>query len=379
MKGIAVWSFVDAFVPVNEMGEDDERRARVLVSSSLLGGLGLTAYAQLIWHAEPVGPSFFMTSVGGAACLLLPWLVRITKSVALSGNVLTAVLFAVLAYCAARNGGFGQPATFAAGLVPFTASLTVGWRAGVPWAVVTMLGILGLDWLHSSGHVFPDLPGPATLYEHQLYGTAVVTVFLAMSAAAYEWLRQETLRGLEARSHALKAAHDGQVALSRILRLSFSEAPLEQNLHSLLDELLAITRLGAESQGAVLLVADSKALVPVATRNVDGTLLQDCASARSSGCLCGRALATGQTQFENCMESGYEPSVPDADARDAYYVVPIRLQEQTLGVIVIRTEARHRRDEHEVLFLDSAASIAASFILRAYATREKNQMQSQLF
>jgi len=377
MKLASFWRVADFFVPADATEEDPRRRAQLLIGSSLLAAVCFAVFAVLMSAEEARRTDVVAGAVGALLFLSIPWVLRASRSLRVATHGLAAIALGSFAFTALRNGGLGEPATYTASLVPFIVAVTVGWRAALPWAVAVSLGTAALYGLHQGGHTFPESPSPEIRRLGELYGTVLMTTFLCAAAAVYDWLRVASLERLEQRNRELQTAHEEQTALGHILELALEDAPLECVLRSFLDEVLAVPWLRVEGQGAVFLTDGAGSLALTAERGLAKPLLRICERVPFGRCLCGRAAASGCTQFASCVDARHEHRF-EGMSPHGHYNVPIVHGDTVLGVFVIYLEAGRERDEREVLFLESAARIAASVILRFEQSREARHMQSQL-
>ena len=206
---------------------------------------------------------------------------------------------------------------------------------------------------------------------------AGVSVLMIASLVACWLIMLHGSRQLRSRNRVLEDSHTEQAALSRILQLALEDRPLNELLRAFLDELLSVSWLDVEDQGAVFLTDGANSLVLTVEHNLDKPLLSICHRVPFGACLCGRAAATARTQFASCVDERHEHRYPGMGPH-GHYNVPIVLGERLLGVIVIYLEPGRIRDQREVIFLESAAKIAAGLIVRSVSSAEKLRMQSQL-
>jgi diguanylate cyclase (GGDEF)-like protein/PAS domain S-box-containing protein len=167
----------------------------------------------------------------------------------------------------------------------------------------------------------------------------------------------------------LRLQNEEQRALNAILRISLEELPLAQQCERILDLLLSLSWLPIEPKGGIFLTdPSSEALLLHTQRGLDPELLSACARVPFGRCLCGRAAASGETQFASCLDRRHEIGF-DGMGAHGHYNIPILSGQGVLGVIVVYLSEGHTRRESEVAFLESVAHSLAALIER-HRTRE---------
>lgn len=98
--------------------------------------------------------------------------------------------------------------------------------------------------------------------------------------------------------HSLQQLNQEQHILTTILQIDIGQAPLEELLTTILDEILSVSWLNLKPQGGVfLLEGEKKFLTLKAHRNLDTQIQTLCHKVAVGQCLCGRAAATHQLQI----------------------------------------------------------------------------------
>jgi signal transduction histidine kinase len=168
---------------------------------------------------------------------------------------------------------------------------------------------------------------------------------------------------------------DTQRAIATVLALALEEIPLDALLARTLDLILSIPWLSIERKGAIFLVEnDPGTLVMKACRGLGGSLLADCARVGFGECLCGQAAMHGTTIY-----------AADVDARHTtryagilphgHYCVPIRKDDEVLGVINTYLSPGHDRSEIEIEFLTAVANTLAGVLVRRRAVAERHRAE----
>ena len=158
-----------------------------------------------------------------------------------------------------------------------------------------------------------------------------------------------------------------QRILNSLLNVSLAEIPLVEQLSLCLDTILLVPFLALAPKGAVFLVEDEPdVLVMKVNRGLPVPLLGMCERVTFGRCLCGRAAATRQIQFADCLderhENRYEGVVPHG-----HFNVPILSRDKVLGVVVLYLQEGHQKKDDEINFLQAVADAMAGVIERKKA------------
>jgi signal transduction histidine kinase/ActR/RegA family two-component response regulator len=167
-----------------------------------------------------------------------------------------------------------------------------------------------------------------------------------------------TKRAEEANRRAVQV----QAALGELLRVTLTQATLEEQLEQILVQMTSIPWLALETKGAIFLVErDPNCLVMKAQGGLAPALLPLCATVPFGRCLCGRAAATGETIFANCVDERHETTYEGITSH-GHYCVPILVSGKVLGVLNLYLRPGHLRDASEEAFLRAVADVLAGII-----------------
>lgn len=163
---------------------------------------------------------------------------------------------------------------------------------------------------------------------------------------------------------------ENERTLNTLLRTVVSRAPLHNILESCLNIILSVSWLALESKGGVFLVRDeARVLELVSQVNLDPELQTLCARVPFGRCLCGRAAATGELIYTNCVDPRHEIRF-DGMAPHGHYNVPLVDDGKVLGVIVLYLPHGHTADDSEAAFVRAIADILA-LVVRQKTLEEK--------
>ncbi len=105
-------------------------------------------------------------------CITLPFLLRITQSILLCGNLFAGMLFCLLIYTSYYTGGFVSLSSLWLSIVPIIAILTTGTRSGWVWGAIVLGFLMVMLYLHNDpNYVFPDNVIPDTEQFRRLVST----------------------------------------------------------------------------------------------------------------------------------------------------------------------------------------------------------------
>ncbi len=176
----------------------------------------------------------------------------------------------------------------------------------------------------------------------------------------------------------LLQCYQSQEVLNALFQLSLEEATLEEQLERALDVIFTTPWLSMLPKGSIFLVEDDpEVLVLKAQRGLPPSLQTKCARLPFGRCLCGRAAASGELQFADCVDHRHEHTY-EGISPHGHYNVPILLEGEVVGVLNLYVEEGHRRDEREETFLKAVAGTLASLIKRKREEEElRRSHQSQ--
>ncbi len=185
------------FIPtsVRTAGMEAERRARVLVLTALIGAGGLWVVSVLpgesgIPLGREIAPWYWVSYAA------LPVVLRLTGSLRWTSHLCIALTSGFLLPLVVLSAGRDTSSVFATVLIPITAVLLCGRRAGVRWTVLAMLLVALSPWASQFG-ITPlvesaTATGPA---RDVLIAMNLVAIALAVSLV-YVGLEDQVLRAL---------------------------------------------------------------------------------------------------------------------------------------------------------------------------------------
>ncbi len=153
-----------------------------------------------------------------------------------------------------------------------------------------------------------------------------------------------------------------QHVLNELLQLAQRTLPLHAFLEQALDLILSIPWLSVKQKGGIFLMEKNPPhLVLKVHRNLAPSLLHLCARVEPGRCLCGRAAATGQIQFVSEVNHLHETRY-DGMHPHGHYNIPIKREEEVIGVVVLYLPPGHTSRPGEIGFLQLVADTLANAI-----------------
>lgn len=153
-----------------------------------------------------------------------------------------------------------------------------------------------------------------------------------------------------------------QTALNDLLRLSGTNAPIDDLLQQVLDRIISLPWLAVERKGAIFLVDEkSKTLAMHAQTSLHQALLTACREIPFGWCLCGQAAAARTVQFADCVDERHDVRY-DGIKQHGHYCVPLLKGDRVLGILNVYLVQGHVRNAHEETFLRAAAEVLVGLI-----------------
>ena len=147
-------------------------------------------------------------------------------------------------------------------------------------------------------------------------------------------------------------------------------ADLNEVLRSILETILQLPGLDTNAGGVFLAGPANRRLTLAATVNFPPSIKSTCARVRYGHCLCGRVAASAELLHTARMDERHE-SQYEGMCDHGHYVVPIKLQDQLLGILVLYIQTDHAYNAGEVHILENFAGIIALLIHSAQIHQEK--------
>ncbi len=153
-----------------------------------------------------------------------------------------------------------------------------------------------------------------------------------------------------------------QVALNDLLRLSGTNAPIDDLLQQVLERIISLPWLEVERKGVIFLADEKSGTLSMhAQTSLHQALLTACHEVPYGWCLCGRAAATRTVQFANSVDERHDVRY-DGIKPHGHYCIPLLKGDHVLGVLNVYLAPGHVRNAHEESFLRAAAEVLVGLV-----------------
>ena len=179
----------------------------------------------------------------------------------------------------------------------------------------------------------------------------------------------------QTREH-LEQVRQEQEIIEQLLRLSFTDVPLDTQLAKALDIIVRVPWLSLMAKGGIFLVDQlhPASLILQAQKDMDPSLQGQCATVRFGECLCGKAA-----QERKFIFTQHHPDCPAiAKVDHGHYIIPIVQGQVLLGILMLYAEAGHPSSPAEQRFLETVASGLALLIERQQAANRLRTSEANL-
>jgi signal transduction histidine kinase/CheY-like chemotaxis protein len=134
---------IDALIPqeLRSPETDERRRARLVVAFTLALVIWAPIFA-IVYQVLRLPAFSLAVLIAGALGITNLGLMRLTRSIAWSGNAMTLILFGILTYLSVRSDGINSPAVSWFVAVPVISTMMLGYRNGLVWLAVTLTTVV---------------------------------------------------------------------------------------------------------------------------------------------------------------------------------------------------------------------------------------------
>lgn len=164
----------------------------------------------------------------------------------------------------------------------------------------------------------------------------------------------------------LEQLRQQQGIIEQLLRISFTDAPLDVQLANALDVITKAPCLSLLAKGGIFLVdrLHSETLTLVARKNMAPSQQSQCNTIRFGQCLCGKGA-----QERKIIFTQHHPNCPATEGKNdhGHYIFPILQRKTLLGILMLYVEAGHPSSPAEKRFLETVTHTLALLIERQQA------------
>ncbi|KHE92297.1 Signal transduction histidine-protein kinase BarA [Candidatus Brocadiaceae bacterium S225] len=169
--------------------------------------------------------------------------------------------------------------------------------------------------------------------------------------------------------------------LGKLLRLTYQPLSIHEFLNQALDLILSsIPWLDIPLYGGIFLTdktGQEETLNLVTKHRLEPELQTLCAQVSFGKCMCGRAAATRDIQFSDCIDERHDIRFEGMKPH-GHYNVPIMQGSNVLGVVVLYLREGHKRLVSEEIFLSKLSSVLSIGILQKYTESARNNAETAL-
>ena len=169
-----------------------------------------------------------------------------------------------------------------------------------------------------------------------------------------------------------------QAILRELLEMSMAARPLEETLANCLDRLLAVSWLAMLPKGGILVMEENgQHLKLLVSHRLSAQIQSLCARVPLGLCHCGRAAASGEMQYAQCVDDRHE--ITYSGVKDhGHYSMPLISNNEILGVLVLYLPVNFQREPLKEQFIASVADVLAGLISRKNAEHALLMHQTHL-
>ncbi len=165
------------------------------------------------------------------------------------------------------------------------------------------------------------------------------------------------------REEQIEKGYKLQDLLNSLSLTALEDLPLDEQLRKALETIINSPFLPLQTSAAVFLVGKPETLELEVHCNLPKAVPIHCAQVPFGRCVCGRAAQTGQIQFTDCVDEKHETTYENIKPH-GHYCVPIKHEDEVLGVFLLYLNEGHAYNERESEFLMAVGNIMAGLIVR---------------
>ncbi len=185
---------------------------------------------------------------------------------------------------------------------------------------------------------------------------------------------------LEAQKRAEKIAITEEI-LGKLLHLTHKHLAMREFLKQAMDMILgSIPWLGISPRGGIFLTditGQAETLKLVTMHHLAPELQTLCAQVPFGKCMCGRAAATRDIQYSDCIDDRHDIRFEGMKLH-GHYNVPIIMEDTVLGVVVLYLPEGHKQVEGEVIFLHKLSNVLSIGISKRFAEDARKKVEVAL-
>ncbi|MET0014905.1 MAG: EAL domain-containing protein [Sedimenticola sp.] len=166
-----------------------------------------------------------------------------------------------------------------------------------------------------------------------------------------------------------------QEIIASILNLSLQSFSLKEKLAKSLEIILQKQSFGFDTKGIIFLVnSEGNELSMKARQGISDAIKEDCARVPFGQCLCGQTAQSGETIYADHVDYRHDHIYTGIEPH-GHYCIPIKFDDQLLGVLTLYLKVGHTRNVNEEHFISSVSDVLAGIIHRSKAEEEMRRFE----
>ncbi|MFH1728327.1 MAG: ATP-binding protein [Pseudomonadota bacterium] len=166
--------------------------------------------------------------------------------------------------------------------------------------------------------------------------------------------------------------------INQILLISIDTLSLKETLQKILEKIINTHWFSVEEKGAIfLLKPNENKLKMIAQSNLNNALLTVCKEVDFGTCLCGRAAKSRELVYRSNLDSSHDITY-DGIVNHGHYCMPIKIEDDVLGVLNLYLKEGHEYNKREVDLLNALSNVLAITIKKKLADDKIKETQSKL-
>ncbi|KWT85549.1 ATP-binding protein [Candidatus Magnetominusculus xianensis] len=168
-----------------------------------------------------------------------------------------------------------------------------------------------------------------------------------------------------------------QSVLNTILGISLEPLSLTEQMKRVLDKIITLPWLKLESKGSIFLVEETEDVLELKVhKGFSPELLEACSRVPFGTCLCGKAAASRNIVFSDCIDDRHDITF-EKMTQHGHFCIPIILTGKLLGVINLYLKEGHKKNEMEEEFLVAVSNTLAGIIARRSTEEALEKLKRQ--
>lgn len=208
-------ALLDGFLhPSMEEDQEEARRGRLQVRFGILGGVVAIVYSTFFFAIQHFWGGCIV-AISGLAIMQVPWIIRQTGNLSLSGHLLGAILLCGFAGLCTVGGGLQGYANAWLAAVPVCALLLMNLRGALIWSAVSFAAVVSFSAMDMANVEFLKTFDSARESSIEAASHIGLLIFLSLLGLLFEQTRMEAFGRLQEANGRLAEANEELTDLNR--------------------------------------------------------------------------------------------------------------------------------------------------------------------